>query len=174
MYNVRIVFFLISALWWVETISFKKKKTAKCYGNWYIAVVNADANVLSPYILCPKNVTTLSRYNYDIRESILIIVGTNVTDGWSTQSDTLFSLPSTGNYSAAALPDEMKGDKNSILSLKCSTVALPDFNQSLAKFIQSCSGHRVLVAHTSHQQSQSMCKHTVLLSWVLIVVDVSC
>jgi len=31
------------------------------------------------YTLCPKNVTTLSRYNSDIHESILIIFGTNVT-----------------------------------------------------------------------------------------------
>ena len=34
--------------------------------------------------------------------------------------------------SVSALPAEMKEDKNSILSLKCCTAALPDFNQSLA------------------------------------------
>jgi len=34
---------------------------------------------------------------------------------------------------------EVKKDKNSIFSLKCCTVALPDFFiQSLAEFIQSC------------------------------------
>jgi len=32
----------------------------------------------------------------------------------------------------------MKKDKNNTLSLQCCTVALPDFNQLLAKFIQSC------------------------------------
>jgi len=31
-------------------------------------------------ILCPKNVTTLSHYNSDTHESILIIFGTNVTE----------------------------------------------------------------------------------------------
>jgi len=34
--------------------------------------------------------------------------------------------------SASALPGKMKKDKNSILSLECRTVALPDFNQTLA------------------------------------------
>ena len=40
--------------------------------------------------------------------------------------------------SASALPGEMKKDKNSILSLKCCTVPLPDYNQLLTAFIQCC------------------------------------
>jgi len=33
--------------------------------------------------------------------------------------------------SSSALRDDMKKDNNSLLSLKCCVVALPDFNQSL-------------------------------------------
>jgi len=34
--------------------------------------------------------------------------------------------------SALPVPGEMKKDKNSILSLKCCTIALPEFDQLLA------------------------------------------
>jgi len=39
----------------------------------------------------------------------------------------------------------MKKDKNSILSLKCCTVAVPDFNQSQELFVQSCYLQLVLM-----------------------------
>jgi len=64
--------------------------------------------------LCPKKVTTLSRYNSDIHESILIIFGTNVLEKYAIKRYFIFSPQPT---SASALPGEMKKNKNSILSL---------------------------------------------------------
>jgi len=75
-----------------------------------------------------KNVTTFSRYNSDVRESILTIFGTNVTENVGNQKYIIF-LPHL--TSTSALPGEMKKGKNSISSLKRCTVGLPDFNQSL-------------------------------------------
>jgi len=53
-----------------------------------------------------------------------VIFDTNITEKVGNQK-MLYFLTS-------ALPGEMKKDKNSILSLKCCAVALPDFNQLLA------------------------------------------
>ena len=61
-----------------------------------------------------KNVTTLSRYNSDIHESILIIFGTNVPEKVGNQRCFIFPPHLT---SASVLPDEMKKDKTSSLSL---------------------------------------------------------
>jgi len=74
----------------------------------------------------------VSCYNSDKHESILIIFGTNVIEkvgNQKVQRYFIFPLHLTG---VSALPGEMKKDKNSILSLKCYTVALPDFNHSQA------------------------------------------
>ena len=71
----------------------------------------------------------LSRYNSDIHKSILIILAQVLLRKQAVKMYFIFPphLPS-----ASALSGEMKKDKNSILSLKCCTVALPDFNQLLA------------------------------------------
>ena len=90
-------------------------------------------DLLQRCTLCPKNVTTLSPYMSDVHGSNLIIFGTNVTEKVGNRQ-VLHFLPHL--IIASALPGEVKKDK--ILLRKCCTVALPDFNQSLAKFIQSC------------------------------------
>jgi len=54
---------------------------------------------------------------------ILIFFGTNITEKVGNQK-VLFLFP--------VLRNEMLNHKNSILSLKCCTIALPDLNQSLA------------------------------------------
>jgi len=61
-----------------------------------------------------KNVTTLSRYNSDIHELILIIFGTNVPEKVGNQRCFIFPPHLT---SASVLPGEMKKDKNSSLLL---------------------------------------------------------
>jgi len=71
-----------------------------------------------------NNVTTLSHYKSDIQESILTIFGTTVTEKVGNQKVLFLTSPT--------LSGEMKTINNSILSLRCCTVALPDFNQSLA------------------------------------------
>jgi len=82
------------------------------------------------YIQClPKNVTTSSCCNAYTHESIVIIFCANVSEKVGSQK--LHHFPTSPNY-ASALPDEMKKDKNSILPLKCCTVVLTDFNQTLA------------------------------------------
>jgi len=76
-----------------------------------------------------QNVTSLSRHNSDIHESILIIFSTDVTKKVGNQEVACFIfVPHL--TSASALPGEMK-DKNSILVLKCGADAFPDFNQTL-------------------------------------------
>jgi len=47
------------------------------------------------YTVSPKIVTTLSRYNSDIHESILIIFGTNVTD--KVGNKTILYFPTSPN-----------------------------------------------------------------------------
>jgi len=81
--------------------------------------VQTSHNPVHKYYTVPKNVTTLSRRNFDIHEPVLIIIGTNVTE-------------EVGNQKLLHFPGEMKKDKNSVLSLKCCTAALPDLNQLLA------------------------------------------
>jgi len=84
----------------------------------------------------PKNVTTLFHYKSDIHESILIIFGTNQMLLRKYVIKKCFIFPPhifpPHLTSASVLHGEMKKDKGSILSLQCCTVALPDFNQSLA------------------------------------------
>jgi len=87
------------------------------------------------YILCPKNDTSLSCYNFDVHEPILIIIGKNVNEKVSNQN--VFIVP-PHLTSACALPGETQKHRNRIFSLKCWITALLDFNQSLVYFIQSC------------------------------------
>jgi len=77
-----------------------------------------------PFLLCLKNVTMLSCYNFDVSEPILIIFGKIVTKKVSNQKVALFSRQRTGC-------DKQK-NKNRIFSLTSCITVLPDFNQSLA------------------------------------------
>jgi len=71
----------------------------------------------------------LCHYNSDKHESILTIFGTNVMRKYAINRYLIFPPHFTG---ASTLPGEMQKYTNNILSLKCCTTALPDFNQSLA------------------------------------------
>jgi len=53
----------------------------------------------------PKNVTTLSRYRSNPHESILIIVGTNISEKVGNQKVLYFPTP-PNQTSASALPEE--------------------------------------------------------------------
>jgi len=85
------------------------------------------------YTLCPKNVTALPRYNSDIHEFILIILVQMLLRSRQSKGRPYFIFR-PHLTSAAALPGKTNKDKNNTFSLKCCrpTVALPDFNQSLA------------------------------------------
>ena len=95
-----------------------------CTSKWHDSKCD---NELKYYTLCLKNVTSLSCYNSDIHKSILIVFCVNVTEKVGNQ------IVAPHLTSVSALHGEIKKDKNSTLSLKCSTVVLPNFNQSLGK-----------------------------------------
>ena len=63
------------------------------------------------------------------RKTVVAWFGTNVTE--KVRIKRYFIFP-PHLITASALPGDMKKDKNSILSIKCCTVALPDSNQLLA------------------------------------------
>jgi len=60
--------------------------------------------------MCPKNVTTLSRCNSDIHESILVIFEITDTEEVGNQKAPVLYFPPHVT-SASALPGEMKKDK---------------------------------------------------------------
>jgi len=73
-----------------------------------------------------------SGYSFVDLASILIIFGINVNEKLGSQRYFTFPPHLTSTF---ALPGEMKREKNSILSLKCYPVALPDFNQLIYSLV---------------------------------------